>query len=73
MLATEALGFCKLSLMVILLGVQKTSMGIQMSTVKTVHEVSGGNKDSVQNWTVVVHLCMEAMLGISLYSYPYLN
>jgi hypothetical protein len=22
---------------------------------------------------VVIHLCMEAMLGISLYSYPYLN
>jgi hypothetical protein len=22
---------------------------------------------------VVTHLCMEAMLGISLYSYPYLN
>jgi hypothetical protein len=22
---------------------------------------------------VVIHLCMEAVLGISLYSYPYLN
>jgi hypothetical protein len=22
---------------------------------------------------VVIHLCMEAMVGISLYSYPYLN
>jgi hypothetical protein len=22
---------------------------------------------------VVIHMCMEAMLGISLYSYPYLN
>jgi hypothetical protein len=22
---------------------------------------------------IVIHLCMEAMLGISLYSYPYLN
>jgi hypothetical protein len=22
---------------------------------------------------VVIHMCMEAMLGISLYGYPYLN
>jgi hypothetical protein len=30
---------------------------------------SGGD-ESIQ---VVIHMCMEAMLGISLYSYPYLN
>jgi hypothetical protein len=29
-----------------------------------------GRDESVR---VVIHLCMEAMLGISLYSYPYLK
>jgi hypothetical protein len=29
-----------------------------------------GSDESMQ---VVIHLCMEAMLGISLYSYPYLK
>jgi hypothetical protein len=29
-----------------------------------------GRDESIQ---VVIHLCMEAMLGISLYSYPYLK
>jgi hypothetical protein len=29
-----------------------------------------GRDESIR---VVVHLCMEAILGISLYSYPYLN
>jgi hypothetical protein len=29
-----------------------------------------GRDESIQ---VVTHLCMEAMLGISLYSYPYVN
>jgi hypothetical protein len=29
-----------------------------------------GRDESVQ---VVIHLCMEAMLGISLYNYPYVK
>jgi hypothetical protein len=29
-----------------------------------------GRDESIQ---IVIHMCMEAMLGISLYSYPYLN
>jgi hypothetical protein len=29
-----------------------------------------GRNESIQ---VVIHMCMEAMLGISLYSYPYVK
>jgi hypothetical protein len=29
-----------------------------------------GRDESIR---VVIHLCMEAMLGLFLYSYPYLN
>jgi hypothetical protein len=33
--------------------------------------VKRSNRD--ESIRVVIQLCMEAMLGISLYSYPYLN
>jgi methionyl-tRNA synthetase len=29
--------------------------------------------DRDESIRVVIHLCMEAILGISLYNYPYLN
>jgi hypothetical protein len=32
--------------------------------------MTGSRDETIQ---VVIHLCMEAMSGISLYSYPYLN
>jgi uncharacterized membrane protein YbaN (DUF454 family) len=33
-------------------------------------EKRSGTAESIR---IVIHLCMEAMLGISLYSYPYLK
>jgi hypothetical protein len=40
-------------------------MGSDQEVVKR-----SGRDESIQ---VAIHLCMEAMLGIPLYSYPYLN
>jgi hypothetical protein len=53
--------------------------GANTETLKWQRSTWEGDRELVQRpgrnesiW-VVIHLCIEAMLGISLYSYPYLN
>jgi hypothetical protein len=53
--------------------------GANTVTLKQQRSIWEGNQEVVkrsggdESVRVVIHLCMEAMLRISLYSYPYLN
>jgi hypothetical protein len=53
--------------------------GANKVTLKQQRSIREGNREvlkkpgSDESIWVVIHLCMEAMLGISLYSCPYLN
>jgi hypothetical protein len=53
-------------------GVNKVILNLQRSLWEDVREVvkRSGRDEPIQ---VVIHMCMEAMLEISLYSYPYLK